>query len=94
MIWIFDGNVDINNCWNQEISGYDNNENSMGIWVYYRTNQFMLYWKEDFCRKFDSYSSKKNFGEGDVFILSFNFIEDKITVYHNQVNEINSVTFS
>ena len=70
--------------WNRETGCGSNTENSVGIYVYHYRDTFTLYDKND-CAGLQTlnYKSPKFFAINDIFILSFDFIENTLTIYHN-----------
>ena len=70
--------------WNESLGQGSNRETTDGIFVYNYYNYFALYNKNALYGQQLKYRSKKKLKIGDKFILSFNFVTDTLTIYHNE----------
>ena len=69
--------------WNQSL-GADNNKNSsVGILASsYLSSRFSLFDRNNKCKEL-KYKSSIKFKCGDIFDLTFDFVQNKISIYHN-----------
>ena len=76
-------------CWNWNLGEGQNKENTVGILVDKYEKNFYLSDKNNHYKQLKEYTSKKNFSQGDIFGLKFDFINNKISIYHNNVYTTN-----
>eukprot|EP01083_Nonionella_stella_P282481 961221_1 len=68
--------------WNNALGQFANKEYSVGIEVNSWRHNFIYYDKNNEEKEL-KYESKLSFRENDMFKMEFNFIDDTLTIYHN-----------
>ena len=79
--------------WNQWLGNRSNSTYSNGILINKHYTNFYIWNYKHYCKEL-SYKSLDQFKQNDIFILSFNFIQDTVTIYHNIKSKENCAQIS
>eukprot|EP01084_Bolivina_argentea_P054610 100146_1 len=72
--------------WNCHLGYYTNKFNSVGYECHSKLNYFIRHLAGN--KKSLSYKAPNNFKEGDTFQFSFNFRNNKLIIYHNEIKAV------